>query len=328
MVLIFSEDNDHSTNMVLDWLIRKNVDFIRVNKGDVLNLKCIITNDNSEEIHFYYKNRLINSADITSVWFRRGGVHLKTNVTVGTIDVLIQNQIAKHLSEEKEEIEEFINTTLERKICLGSKFRNNVNKLKSLQMAKQAGLSIPKTWITEEMSYLRHLFNEELGIITKSVSNGPIINSNGMIYGNYTEQIVSNDIGKLDSNFFASLFQEKIEKDFELRIFYLNKKLYSMAIFSQLDKQTSVDFRKYNKDNPNRTVPYKLPDLISLRIVNFMDLMCLNTGSIDMIVDKSGKFIFLEVNPVGQFAMVSHPCNYYLEREIADFLTDYSEKND
>ena len=31
---------------------------------------------------------------------------------------------------------------------------------------------------------------------------------------------------------------------------------YSSAIFSQNDPKTSVDFRNYNKDKPNRTPPY------------------------------------------------------------------------
>ncbi len=34
-------------------------------------------------------------------------------------------------------------------------------------------------------------------------------------------------------NFFPSLFQEKIEKEYELRIFHLNGVNYPMAIFSQ-----------------------------------------------------------------------------------------------
>jgi glutathione synthase/RimK-type ligase-like ATP-grasp enzyme len=47
----------------------------------------------------------------------------------------------------------------------------------------------------------------------------------------------------------------------------------------------------------------------------------LDSGSIDMIVSTEGKYIFLEVNPVGQFGMVSYPCNYYIERDIADYLS-------
>jgi glutathione synthase/RimK-type ligase-like ATP-grasp enzyme len=93
-----------------------------------------------------------------------------------------------------------------------------------------------------------------------------------------------------------------------------------MAIFSTLDPQTRIDFRKYNWDKPNRTIPFKIPDKISDKIIQLMKTLNLNHGSIDLIVTPSEEFVFLEVNPVGQFGMVSDPCNYFLEKKIADYL--------
>jgi D-alanine-D-alanine ligase-like ATP-grasp enzyme len=46
----------------------------------------------------------------------------------------------------------------------------------------------------------------------------------------------------------------------------------------------------------------------------------LNCGSLDLIKSKDGRYVFLEVNPSGQFGMVSYPCNYYLEEEVAKSL--------
>lgn len=57
-----------------------------------------------------------------------------------------------------------------------------------------------------------------------------------------------------------------------------------------------------------------------------MNSLDLDSGSIDMIVDSSLTYYFLEVNPIGQFEMVSMPCNYNLEKLIAEELITY-EKN-
>jgi D-alanine-D-alanine ligase-like ATP-grasp enzyme len=43
----------------------------------------------------------------------------------------------------------------------------------------------------------------------------------------------------------------------------------------------------------------------------------LESGSIDMVFTQDGEFVFLEVNPIGQFGMTSYPCNYFLEKIIA-----------
>ena len=93
-----------------------------------------------------------------------------------------------------------------------------------------------------------------------------------------------------------------------------------MAIFSQEDEQTKVDFRNYNKSKPNRCVPYKLPDYIMKKLDLFMQRMNLDTGSIDMIYTTNKEYVFLEVNPVGQYDMVSVPCNYNLHQKIAKYL--------
>lgn len=51
-----------------------------------------------------------------------------------------------------------------------------------------------------------------------------------------------------------------------------------------------------------------------------MNKINLNCGSIDILVDNNLNYFFLEVNPVGQFGMVSFPCNYNLENHIANYL--------
>ena len=56
-----------------------------------------------------------------------------------------------------------------------------------------------------------------------------------------------------------------------------------------------------------------------------MSCLGLDSGSIDMVVTKEGDFVFLEVNPVGQFNQVSKPCNYFLEKEISKYFTNDKE---
>ena len=46
----------------------------------------------------------------------------------------------------------------------------------------------------------------------------------------------------------------------------------------------------------------------------------INCRSIDLIKGKDNNIYFLEINPVGQFAQVSTPGNFYLEKLIAEFL--------
>ena len=62
---------------------------------------------------------------------------------------------------------------------------------------------------------------------------------------------------KCEINLVSPIFvQEYIEKQFEIRVFFFNEMLFSMAIFSQNDMKTKVDFRNYNSERPNRCIPF------------------------------------------------------------------------
>ena len=103
--------------------------------------------------------------------------------------------------------------------------------------------------------------------------------------------------------------------------FYLKRNSFQWLFFLSVMIKTTIDFRNYNHSFPNRMVPFKLPDKIEKKLLKFAEMTDLDTGSFDLIVTKKEKeFIFLEVNPYGQFGWLSKNCNYYLEKQIAEYF--------
>ena len=204
-------------------------------------------------------------------------------------------------------------------------YKNNFieNKIIYLKLAAQCGLKIPSTIITGDKKTVENFYNlHKKGIITKSLGGSIRFESENDIYwGSGTTLVSKADFEEIPDYFLPTLFQEKIEKEYEIRAYLFNEKFYSMAILSQKDDKTSLDFRNYNRENPNRMVPYKLPDQIEKNLLKFAKITDLETGSFDLIVTKKEKeFIFLEVNPYGQFGWLSKNCNYYLEKQIAEYF--------
>jgi len=194
------------------------------------------------------------------------------------------------------------------------------SKIEILNQANKIGLNIPKTLITNDKLKLIEFYHQNnKSIITKSIGEARHVKYKNNVFTLATHTI--KNIELLPLNFSPSLFQEYIDKEIEIRVFYLDKKCYSMAIFSQNNEKTKLDFRNYDDKNPNRFVPYKLPEMQEKIITTFMESIGLNTGSLDLIKSVvDGKFYFLEVNPFGQFGMTSKPCNYNLHKKVADFL--------
>ena len=201
---------------------------------------------------------------------------------------------------------------------LTSPSKSYLNKIKVLMMAQKCGLKIPKVYVTNQKSRIMKIEEE---IISKSIYDSTIAswgeNNRAMMY---TTKVKKNDLKKLPKMFLPSMIQNLIKKKLEIRTFYLDGECYSMAIFSQNDRMTKLDFRCYNWDKPNRTVPYRLDKETENKIRNLMQEIGLNCGSLDFIMDEDGQLYFLEVNPTGQFGMVDFPCNYNLHRKVAEKL--------
>ncbi|HEY0740629.1 MAG TPA: grasp-with-spasm system ATP-grasp peptide maturase [Chryseosolibacter sp.] len=236
--------------------------------------------------------------------------------------VLFHKSINKFLTVENEFLRKHLYSILLRSSALGNFLNTDVNKIDVLLAAKEVGILIPPTLITARKSELISFVDENREIITKPISGAASFLENNVSMSSYTEVVPEQLINSLPDQFPVGLFQKKLEKKYEVRVFYLNGRFYSMAIFSQLDEQTQIDFRRYNYARPNRTVPYKLNSELCEKLHLLMMQLKLNTGSFDLVVDVEDTIYFLEVNPVGQFGMVSYPCNYNLEREIALFLSN------
>ena len=192
--------------------------------------------------------------------------------------------------------------------------------MSTLRLAKNIGLSIPDTILTSSKKDLIRFYKNNEEVIFKCISDPIVLKENEKKMMLYTSLLNKEELDQLSDFFFPTLFQQRILKEYEIRVFFINDCFYSMAIFSSNNKKTEVDFRVYDFENPNRTVPYQLPDEIKQKLTSLMNLMDLNTGSIDLMRGVDGEYYFLEVNPVGQFGNVSEICNYYIEKKIANYL--------
>ena len=317
MVLILSSLDDQSTNDVIDWLRYYECDYLRISDRDQISYQGVVLNNNSFDVLFNINETSYKLSDFTSFWYRRS--HYKLLVDTITEQSELDQQINAHLTKETNEIHRFVKSYIATRSI--NKYADIYsNKLEVLWKASQLNLRIPSSIITTKKSELIAFSQQHQEVITKNFSPGIFIYQEDSVFSSFTKIVTNDIIQNLPENFKLSLFQEKIEKLFELRVFFLNDTFYASAIFSQNDDKTKVDFRDYNFEKPNRTPPYQLEPEYEEKLRRLMKELNLNSGSIDLLVTPNKEYIFLEVNPIGQFQQVSAPCNYQLEREVARTL--------
>src|SRR5690554_4477191 len=257
MIYIISETADVSTEKVLEWLDYFEVDYKRINVDtDYCKLTLEIGNE---------KDNLVEDSNF--FWIRRGYFPFIENSLKQSIYYpYLKNEYFSVIGV----IENFSSKTI------GSYFKEHLNnKLENLVFAKKVGLLIPNTIVTNKKKDLIRFVDKYKKYITKSISKPPnIYTKESVIVGGGTSVL---KIEKTPPSFSMSLIQEYIEKKFEIRTFFIEDNFYSMAIFSQNDDKTKIDYRNYNDEIPNRCVPFILPEKVLDKIKQFVKISNHNT---------------------------------------------------
>ena len=320
MILILTEKKDQSTSKVIEWLLFFKAKFIVITEDDFIEVVKLYPATGSFIIKT--ENQVINSDDITSVWYRRGGLKiLNKKFSIESTDYQeVVKLFQQYGNFEKTGTEHFLNFTFFKKNQINNQLRSSVNKLVVLNRAQEVGLNIPASIMTTEKKEVLAFISEHKKIITKPAIESLTIATQDFSFCAFTQIVTSKILSKYNDTIPLTFFQKYVKKIFEIRIFYIRGEFYSMAIFSQKNKKTRIDFRHYDDELPNRNVPFKLPKEIEKKINKLLQLLNINSASIDMLYGIDKVFYFLEINPIGQFGMTSSPCNYYLEKLIAEIL--------
>lgn len=327
IVIISKRQLESTTEKVMEWLYFYGRRAVRINGDDIMEDDLFYLNVPVIKPFLRLKeNKSINLEEVSVVWFRRwsdlGYINKYTNPEKSNTE--IPYWILQNVTADQTVLRNFLFSQFDNKPFISDPRKFGlINKFIVLSHAKEVGFRIPETIVCNSKEKLLPFLKQKKRIITKDIENSYMVKLGSCFYTNFTSEISESMENEIPEKFAMSAFQELIEKKYELRIFYFFREIYSMAIFSQNDNQTAIDFRQYNHIKPNRNVPYHLPDDVKAKIERLMQALGLETGSIDIIRTTDGDYMFLEVNPVGQISMVSVPCNYKLESLIAKKLISY-----
>lgn len=333
MIVILSQAGyEPTTELVMEWLHSRGVSVERINADDLNGAQpfSLAITQNGFEASLSINGRAIHLNEASAVWFRRWRLDIEPNY----LDVFLPEdrefvnlfEYKDHLTKEFRTLSGAFFSLMSGAGWLGRSSAYHVlNKLMVLQAAVSTGLEIPASLVSASPERARAFRAQHGDLITKPLSNLLMVSRNERLYMSYTTT------AKLDlspeewKGGLPSFFQEKLDKRYELRCFYLDGECHTMATIAEPGHVAKTDWRRLQSFNLARRVPFKLPNDIEARIVRLMNILELDTGSLDFVRTSDGRFVFLEVNPVGQFGMTSIPCNYGLEEKVANALIRRSE---
>jgi len=175
------------------------------------------------------------------------------------------------------------------------------NKINQLLVARNCGLSIPVSFITNIDSKARDFIGSKSSIF--KTLKFPIVDFGnkgvGMINTSLIERSMIDPICA-NISITANFFQKYVDKLYELRIHVIGTDIIAVKIESQENSEAIVDWRLADFNDLDYE-EVDLPDVVRKSILKFMSIMGLNFGILDMIVTKDQEYIFLELNPNGNW---------------------------
>lgn len=322
MILVFTERADLNSRIVLSYLNDHSEPFEVFLEDDAIELEYRIEH-NIFDYGIYKNNRFVcSSGEVKSIWYRRTNIQVNRFGTGEFSQERLRTYSHEHMKTRYEQIQRCFHG----KKCLGKFGFGNYNKIEFLEVCTSLNIEIPKTLVTRSKLRLLEFWKKcKEEIITKSLAF-PFECINYNKYGaidsyrmGYTVPVGKSELESLPDFFDLSMFQEKLDKLFEIRTIYLDGKVYSEAIFSQSREVAALDYR-LGYDSGMRMCNYTLPEEIEKQVQKLMEKLDLNFGSLDMVVTKDKRYVFLEVNPNGQYGAVSVTTNSNVDYEVAKFL--------
>ncbi|MEH2271383.1 MAG: MvdC family ATP-grasp ribosomal peptide maturase [Nostoc sp.] len=195
------------------------------------------------------------------------------------------------------------------------------NKLRQLRVASEVGFVIPQTVITNKAESAREFFHQVNGkMVSKlltALSRSMEANSSFFLY---TSAVKEEDLQDAESlRYCPMVFQEQIPKQSELRVVYVNGNVFVGALDASVYTASKVDWRQPGVETGS-WLHHQLPDEVVHRLQAFMGKFGLLFGALDFILTPSGEYVFLEVNPIGEWGMLEKDLDLPIASAIADAL--------
>lgn len=188
-----------------------------------------------------------------------------------------------------------------------------------LCVAQSVGLRIPPTIVSNDPVEVARACRELGEMIIKPARSGHFW-KNGEEYSVFTSALTLQDLDSLDEVRLApSIYQQRVPKDVDVRVTFVGGRFFAAAIHSQTDPAASVDWRRTeNSDLPHSLI--ELPKLLTDQLQRLMECLGLAFGCIDLVRTPDGAYVFLEVNPSGQWLWLDDQLELGISEAVADWL--------
>lgn len=194
-------------------------------------------------------------------------------------------------------------------------------KVVQLAIAKRCGFEIPTTVVGNSATALKSAFYDH--VLYKPLTGDPF----GGLGSVTPASLPLSDVTQGDRVSVApAIYQNQIEKAYELRINATRDLILTTKINSQASPRGRLDWRM-SGPRPDLYQSVSTPDCVLQPIQGYLEAAGLDLGVFDIAVDSDGTHVFLECNPAGQWLLLEKGGDVRIVDAVAETLRELAVKN-
>jgi hypothetical protein len=318
MILILTETEDVHADRVEEKLRQRGADFLRFDPAQFpsrasVSLSYTALGQFRGVLHT--DEAAIALGDLHSVWFRRPENPVPhPEIT----DPVMRDYL-------EEECKTFMNDVWHSLDCLCVPALPNVLrraefKASQLKVAGELGFELPPTLFTNSPEEFLEFYRRHNGNIVSKLASKAFYSVTGATFNRYTQVVSKRDVGYAGLvRYGPVIFQAYVPKRVELRVTVVGKELFTVEIHSQESNHTRHDWRRYDFF-ATPYLPHELPREVGQLCVELVERLGLCYGAIDLVLTPDGRYVFLEINPNGQYLWIEDATELPITDAICDLL--------
>jgi MvdC family ATP-grasp ribosomal peptide maturase len=196
------------------------------------------------------------------------------------------------------------------------------NKQRQLRLAARAGLRVPRTLVTNDPVAARQFFAETDGQTVAKLLRPIAVSMDADTPFVYTSRVREEDLAGAETlRHSPMVFQELIPKACELRVAYVAGETFAGALDASGTSRGQTDWRRVAPEECSWQNA-QLPDEVASGLKALMSELGLVFGAVDLICTPAGEYVFLEVNPGGEWGMLERDLGLSISEAIAGALVE------
>ena len=200
--------------------------------------------------------------------------------------------------------------------------RDAENKQRQLRLAARAGLRVPRTLVTNDPVAARQFFAETEGQTVAKLLRPITVSMDADKPFVYTNRVREEDLAGAEAlRHSPMVFQELIPKAYELRVACVAGEAFAGALDATGTSRGHTDWRRASPEEC-RWQKTQLPTEVASSLKALMSELGLVFGAVDLIYTPSGEYVFLEVNPSGEWGMLERDLGLPISEAIAKALLE------